>query len=225
MHTYRVVHQDAHICWLISYLQVPLILIPVPCHTGSPALQRPTAVLVYSIQLLLKMHVNLKWPVKHQWLTMTPLQELFPGYIHQHCLLHRHEMARLQTKIVLAAVGIRLQITVHPVLACSCTDQPVWCSRSRYCLAPIVILLSSSLYKELAHVCGCWKDLSRPEVVQTTSLASASNFDMISWMSIATCIANDQSRHSRARGSKLILHFPVRSFTRQSPQGLYNRTT
>jgi len=29
----------------------------------------------------------LKWPVKHQWLSTTQLQELFPGYIHQHCLL------------------------------------------------------------------------------------------------------------------------------------------
>jgi hypothetical protein len=32
-------------------------------------------------------NVNLKWPVKHQWLSTTQLQELFPGYIHQHCLL------------------------------------------------------------------------------------------------------------------------------------------
>ncbi len=69
---------------------------------------------------------------------------------------------------------------------------------------------------EVAHVCDCWKDLSIPEVMQTTSLVSASNFNIVSW--VPTCIANDQNRHSRTRGfNKHILHFPGRSFTRQAP--------
>lgn len=154
---------------------MPLILIPVPCHTGSPALQRPSAVLVYSIQFVMSIWSGLLSINGCQRLSCKNYFQAISTSIVCRSLpavLHRHEMARLQTKIVLAAVGILtwlvkqtaqtcMQITVHPVLACSCTDQPVWCTRSRCCFAPIVILLSSSFYHELAHVCGCWKDLSR----------------------------------------------------------------